>query len=198
MAKPPRTNDTQERLIGAAQELMLHQGYGATGINEICGEAGVSKGAFYHFFESKEALAAAALERFHRQGIEALMAIDVSAAPPEDRLPRFIERVAELAPRLWEQGCLLGGLATEMALSNDALQRQVARLFDQIAALVAPLAAPFVQSLATKGLSAKAIAEDFLAITEGSIVLSRAHRDPRRIRAALERYARALRRLPRR
>lgn len=190
--------DTQESLIHAARGLLLRQGYGATGINEICSEAGVSKGAFYHFFESKEALAAAALESFHRQGLEELRSIDVSAAPPAERLPLFIERVAERAPLLWEQGCLLGGLASEMALSNDAMQRQVARLFDQIAALLAPLAAPFVQSLATKGLTAKAIAEDFLAITEGSIVLSRAHRDPRRIRAALERYAQCLRRLPRR
>lgn len=190
--------DTQASLISAARDLMLHQGYGATGINEICREAGVSKGAFYHFFESKEALALAALESFHRQGLEELMSIDVSAAPPEDRLPRFIELVAERAPLLWEQGCLLGGLASEMALSNDTLQRQVARTFDQIAALVRPLAAPFVRSLASKGLSAEAIAEDFLAITEGSIVLSRAHRDPRRIRAALERYAQTLRRLPRR
>jgi TetR/AcrR family transcriptional repressor of nem operon len=189
---------TEEDLIEAARKLMLRQGYAATGINEICREAGVSKGAFYHFFETKEAVTIAALESFYQSGIEELMSIDVRAATAAEALPRFLERVAERAPKIWKQGCLLGGLAVEMSLSNETLQHEVARLFDQLAAHIAELARPFVASLATDELSATAIAEDFLAIVEGAIVLSRAHRDPRRIRAALERYAQSLRRLPRR
>lgn len=85
-----------------------------------------------------------------------------------------------------------------MALSNDALQREVARRFDQFAAFVAQLARPFVASRKAGGLTAAAIADDFLALIEGAIVLSRAYRDPRRIRASLLRYAQSLRCLPRR
>jgi TetR/AcrR family transcriptional repressor of nem operon len=191
------SSGTQEDLITAARDLMLRHGYAATGINDICREAGVSKGAFYHFFETKEALTIAALDSFYRLGMEELMSIDASADDPA-ALPRFVERVAEHAPRIWEHGCLLGGLATEMAFSSDTLQHEVARLFDQFAARIAEFAGPFVASLATDELGATAIAEDFLAIVEGAIVLSRAHRDPQRIRAALERYAQSLRRLPRR
>ncbi|MHB8838604.1 MAG: TetR/AcrR family transcriptional regulator [Gemmatimonadaceae bacterium] len=192
------TTGTEDDLIAATRQLMLRQGYAGTGINEICRVAGVSKGAFYHFFESKEALAIAALERFYRERIDELMAIDVSAAAPGDALPLFLERVAARAPRLWEHGCLIGGLATETALASDRLQREVARLFDQFAERLAQLAKPFVASRATGKLNATAIAEDILAIVEGTIVLSRAHRDPRRIRSAITRYAQSLRRLPRR
>lgn len=184
---------TQERLITAARELMLRRGYGATGINDICGAAGVSKGAFYHSFPSKEAIAVVALHSFHRGAMDALASIDVGAAAPEERLPLFVDRLAERAPTLWEHGCLLGGLATEMAVESDTLQRQVAEQFDELAAVVARLAKPFAAALPAGAPGASAIAEDLLAFIEGAIVLSRAHRDPHRLRAALKRHATSLR-----
>ena len=138
-------SDTREKLISAAMLLMLRQGYSATGIDSICGEAGVSKGAFYHSFRSKEDLAVAALESFYRRGLESLRTIDVSDAPAVERLPLFVERLADRAETLWEDGCLIGGLASEMALANDELQRHVALHFDALAALVAPLAEPYAK-----------------------------------------------------
>jgi TetR/AcrR family transcriptional regulator, transcriptional repressor for nem operon len=187
------SSGTQEHLVAAARELMLRQGYGATGISDICSEAGVSKGAFYHSFPSKEAVAVAALTSFHRRGLDELVSIDVSAAPPHERLPLFVERLADRAPFLWQHGCLLGSLATEMALESDTLQRHVAALFDEVAAIFARQARPFVAALPAGDLAASALAEDFLAFVEGAIVLSRAHRDPQRLRASLRRYASSLR-----
>jgi tetracycline repressor-like protein len=43
-------------IIEASRELMLKRSYAATSVDEICSKAGVSKGSFYHFFESKEDL----------------------------------------------------------------------------------------------------------------------------------------------
>lgn len=173
--------------------MMLERGYAGTGINDICVEAGVSKGAFYHSFPTKEALAIAALDSFYRRGVEELSSIDVSAAAPADRLPLFVERLAGRASVLWKHGCLIGGLASEMALASDELQRHVARQFDELAAIVARVAEPYVQALGLPGISATSVAEDLLAFIEGIIVLSRAHRDPRRLKAPLERYAAGLR-----
>lgn len=189
---------TQDDLISAARQLMLRQGYAATGINDICREAGVSKGAFYHSFPSKEALAIEALRSFHRRGIEELGTIDVSDVPPADRLPRFVERLSERATFLWEDGCLVGTLAMEMAVESDELQGHVSQLFGQLATLVARLAEPYAKSLPKPAPRATAIAEDLLAFIEGTIVLSRAHRDPARLRSALGRYASTLRRMRRR
>ena len=125
-------SDAQERLVSAALELMLRQGYSATGIDSICRKAGLSKGAFYHSFQSKEEVALAALESFYRQGLRALQAIEVGDVPPAERLPLFVERLADRAQVLWEHGCLIGGLATEMSLASDELQRQVAQRFDEL------------------------------------------------------------------
>jgi TetR/AcrR family transcriptional repressor of nem operon len=58
-----RTSDADERLKAAALDLMWEESYGAVTIDDICKRADVKKGSFYYFFESKAALAVAALEK---------------------------------------------------------------------------------------------------------------------------------------
>lgn len=172
---------------------MLRQGYSATGIDSICVEAGVSKGAFYHSFRSKEELAIAALDRFYSRGLKALQAIDVGEGPAVERLPLFVERLADRAEALWEHGCLIGGLASEMALASDELQRQVVSHFDALAALLEPVAQPYADALSVSGVSARSLAEDLLRYVEGAVIFSRAHRDSGLLRPSLQRFAALLR-----
>lgn len=58
-----RTSDADERLKAAALDLMWEESYGAVTIDDICKRAEVKKGSFYYFFDSKAALAVAALEK---------------------------------------------------------------------------------------------------------------------------------------
>lgn len=50
------TISTKESIIKAAQDLFEQKGYHATSVQAIVDAAGVTKGAFYHYFESKEDL----------------------------------------------------------------------------------------------------------------------------------------------
>ena len=57
-----RSEETHSRLLQAALACFAEQGYDATGVAEICLRAGVSKGAFYHHFPSKQAVFVALLD----------------------------------------------------------------------------------------------------------------------------------------
>jgi TetR/AcrR family transcriptional repressor of nem operon len=58
----PRVSDARHKLIEAATDLIWRSSYASTSVDAICEGAGVKKGSFYHFFESKEALAMAAID----------------------------------------------------------------------------------------------------------------------------------------
>jgi AcrR family transcriptional regulator len=77
MGPQRRAEKTRDRILKAAEECFARDGYDATGVAGICERAGVTKGAFYHHFPSKQALFLALLQGWLGQldaGIEALRA----------------------------------------------------------------------------------------------------------------------------
>ena len=59
-------SDTRDRLLDAALALIRRGGLASTSVADLCAEAGLSKGAFFHHFASKEALALAATHHWDR------------------------------------------------------------------------------------------------------------------------------------
>lgn len=64
MAIQQRGAETRSRILEAALACFAERGYDATGVAEICQQAGISKGAFYHHFASKQALFVALLDQW--------------------------------------------------------------------------------------------------------------------------------------
>src|SRR5262249_6289811 len=62
LARMGRCGDARDRLLDATIELIWRESYGAVTVDSICAKAGVKKGSFYYFFESKDELVGAALE----------------------------------------------------------------------------------------------------------------------------------------
>ncbi|MBL8055459.1 MAG: TetR/AcrR family transcriptional regulator [Anaerolineales bacterium] len=93
MAAQIRAEETRDRLLQAAAGCFAERGYEATGTAEICRRAGVSKGAFYHHFASKQALFLELLNRW-------LAALDeqlAAARSPAQSVPESLRAMAAAA-----------------------------------------------------------------------------------------------------
>src|SRR5262245_20945761 len=104
-----RVSDAKERLMEAVMDLICCGSYGSTTIDHICEKAGVKKGSFYYFFESKAELAIAALDaEFERDRAE-LDATFSPVVPPLERVSRLCRNSYEWQRELKEKyGCVLG------------------------------------------------------------------------------------------
>src|SRR5205814_3165073 len=104
-----RVSDAKERLMDAVLELMWTGSYGSTTIDQICEKAGVKKGSFYYFFESKCELAAAALQADWQARRPQLDVLFSPTVPPLERLKNFCDfaycKQAEMKTRC---GCVMG------------------------------------------------------------------------------------------
>src|SRR6202521_3216937 len=90
---------TRNVVLNAGSKLFIERGFSACSVQDITDAAGVPKGSFYNHFESKEALAAAALEYNWNSGIcDQLRILSDASVPPRTRLARYFERMTgELA-----------------------------------------------------------------------------------------------------
>ncbi|GAB4473653.1 MAG: TetR/AcrR family transcriptional regulator [Anaerolineales bacterium] len=99
MAHQLRSVLTRTRILQAAIEQFIHYGYEASSVDEICNLAGVSKGAFYHHFPSKQALFLALLQDW----VEELEASLASIRQEYEWVPQRFERMAEMLQHVFEQ-----------------------------------------------------------------------------------------------
>src|SRR5687768_18514091 len=86
-----RSSDAKERLMEAVTELIWTGSYGRTTIDQICEKAGVKKGSFYYFFDSKADVAAAAIKEEWERKRPELDAIFSPTIPPLERLRKYCE-----------------------------------------------------------------------------------------------------------
>src|SRR6516225_2374882 len=75
----PRAESTRQRLIAVARELFASHGYQETSVQEVLDRSGVSRGALYHHFHSKQALFEAVLEEVERELADAIIRTSADA-----------------------------------------------------------------------------------------------------------------------
>ena len=97
--------DRQRALFDVGRKLILTQGYAATSVEEVCAGAGVTKGAFFHYFENKETFARELLadtwEPFRDAAEEARSQDGVAALHAHvDFMIRFATAEGRLVPNL--------------------------------------------------------------------------------------------------
>ena len=186
--------ETRDRILAAATELIHQRGYKNTGVAEILTASGVPRGSFYFYFASKEELARVLIARYRlrlREELAKAFPEDAEAIP---RIRAFFEESARMQTEGGcKSGCLLGNLAAEITDENEELRRGIAgTLHDLRQGLSEALARGQMRGELSADFVPEAGADFLLSVFEGSILLAKARRDPHALEASLTMLARYL------
>jgi TetR/AcrR family transcriptional repressor of nem operon len=130
-----RTSNAKERLMEAIGELIWVGSYGSTSIDDICVKAGVKKGSFYYFFESKADLAIAAIDAEWQVRRGELDRIFSPTVPPLDRFKKLAEYMNRSQQEVYNRfhcvlGCPLFALGAEVSTHEEGLQQKIQEVLD--------------------------------------------------------------------
>lgn len=176
--------DTKSRIIKVAKARFHSRSYADVGIKEICDQANIQKGSFYHFFPSKRDLAVAVIDEFAKDWATGFVAeaFDPALAPME-RIEFLID-----ATYYWQKsvknihgtmpGCLFGNLALEISTSDDVLRAKLAAVFDEAKSRFVHTLNEAIEQGAVLDLDVDLTAESMLAYLEGMILLAKNQNDP--------------------
>lgn len=126
-----KTQDKREEIISIGTELIIINGYNATGIDAVLKKAGMPKGSFYHYFGSKEAFGLAVIDSFaDHYEVKLRSFFNDEELPPLRRIRNYLENGLEcLAENQCTKGCLIGNLGQELADQNERFRARLEMIF---------------------------------------------------------------------
>jgi TetR/AcrR family transcriptional repressor of nem operon len=176
------TPTVRERLLSAAFSLVRAKGYHATTVDDLCTAVGVTKGAFFHHFPSKEDLAVAAADHWSAVTGELFAAAPYHALEnARDRVLGYVDfRAAILQGAISEFTCLVGTMVQEVHDSSPPIRDACAR---SIVGHAATLEADIAEALAASSsvgrkTDALGLALHTQAVLQGAFILAKATQNP--------------------
>jgi TetR/AcrR family transcriptional regulator, transcriptional repressor for nem operon len=194
----PTKLTARDRLLDAALRIIREKGYAATTVDDLCAAAGVTKGAFFHHFRSKEDLGIAAADHWSVVTGALFSAAHYHApADPLDRVLAYLDfRQDLITGTIPEFTCLVGTMVQEVHGTSPAIRDAgFASIAGHAATLEADIAAVITLYGAPVGVTAKSLALHTQAVLQGGFILSKGSGDPDMTRdsiAHLQRYLRLL------
>ena len=136
-----RVSDAKERLMDAVGELIWKGSYGSTTIDQICEKAGVKKGSFYYFFDSKADVAVAALDAGCKKKRDEMDSLFSPTVPPLDRIRNYCECAYKHQAEMKREGgavlgCPLSPWDRRYAPRNKSCARRFRRCWNITASIL--------------------------------------------------------------
>ncbi len=170
-------HSAKDKVLDAALTIIRSKGYAATTVDDLCAQAGVTKGAFFHHFKSKEDLAVAAADHWSETTSNLFAQAPYhSHADPVDRVFGYIDfRKSLLSGGIPEFTCLVGTMLQETYDSNPAIRDACAR---SITGHAATLEADIREAVEKYGIdqswTARSLALYTQAALQGAFILAKA------------------------
>jgi TetR/AcrR family transcriptional repressor of nem operon len=125
------TVTTKERILDAAEEIMLQKSFHSVGLNEILAAVKVPKGSFYHYFQSKEQFGVELLSHYVKEAsaFKRRLLLDTKMEPdPLKRLSAYLDcSISKTYENSCKCSCLVVKLATEVAAFSDSMRETLAQ-----------------------------------------------------------------------
>ena len=174
-AQPPKAG-VRLRLLDAALSLFREKGYSSTSVGELCGQAGVTKGAFFHHFKSKDALAVAAANHWSEiTGAYFETAPYHKHSDPLDRVLGYLDfRKAILKGEIAEFTCLVGTMVQEVYGTNpDIREACEASISGHAAKVEADIAEAMKRYRILAPVTAESLALHIQAVLQGAFLMAK-------------------------
>jgi len=171
----------RDKIIDAALAVIRAKGYAATTVDDLCAAAGVTKGAFFHHFKSKDDLAVAAADHWSEWTGGLFAGAPYHAHPdPLHRVLGYIDfRKAILTGAVADFTCLVGTMVQETYDSHPAIRDACAR---SILSHAARVEADIAAAMTAHGLEAEwtacSLALHTQAVLQGAFILAKATGGP--------------------
>tara|TARA_R110002094_G_scaffold198293_1_gene170592 strand:- start:1456 stop:2109 length:654 start_codon:yes stop_codon:yes gene_type:complete len=177
MSKPATRPDARTKLLDAALSVVRAKGYSATTVDALCKEAGVTKGAFFHHFRSKDELAIAAAEYW--SDMTGTLFADApyhELADPLERVLAYLAfRKALLQGDVPDFTCLVGTMVQETYETVPAIREACERsITGHAATLETDIEAAMGERGMTPDWTAKSLALHTQAVIQGAFILAKA------------------------
>src|SRR6202521_2459710 len=195
MARTKSQSGAKKKLLDAALSVIRAKGYSATTVDDICQTAGVTKGAFFHHFKSKEELAVSAAGHFSSMADRVFSTAPYRDLPdPVDRLLGYVDfRKAILQGDLPQFTCLLGTMVQEAYETHPRIRKACDKYIGEHAGMVE---ADISEAMRKYGIdaewSAKSLALYTQAVIQGAFILAQVKHAPAVAAACLDHLRRYL------
>jgi TetR/AcrR family transcriptional regulator, transcriptional repressor for nem operon len=165
------------KLLDAALSLVREKGYASSSVEELCSRAGVTKGAFFHYFKSKDALAVAAANHWAETTEQLFEAAPYHQhADPLERVLGYLDfRKAILKGEISEYTCFVGTMVQEMYDTNADIRAACEASISGHAATLEPDIAEAMKTHRIRASwTAQSLALHTQAVLQGAFILAKA------------------------
>lgn len=180
-----RVSNAKEKLIDSAVHLIGNRSYSSVGVQDLCNHAGVKKGSFYYFFDSKKELTLNSLDaiwNYYRENfLKPIIDLDMPLAKKMEYLMdrSYCEQVKSKDSEGYISGCPFGNLALEMSTQDQEIRDKIQDIFSEWAILFEKI----INKAVEKGelpsnTDVKATSQSYIAYIEGMSLMCKTFNDP--------------------
>ena len=152
------------RLLDSALHLFVSRGYRSTNVAGIAGAAGLSKGAVFFYFGSKEAVLLELLRRVRATVVDEALKAAAAGRTAADKLVAFLHHQAKLGVTHRDEVLLLILMSLEFSERNGRVRASISRIYNRLYA--------FVEKLVRAGQASGELRRDLRPREAASIIMA--------------------------